>query len=79
MIRTEAEPAPGQQAPRVVVSGAVLFNARETQAAKLNPFFTSKTGSLAQLLEFENIESPGWTGLFHENAQSGYARPQFGS
>jgi YD repeat-containing protein len=67
MTRMEAEPAPREQAPRVVVTGAVLFNARAKEAAKLNPFFTSKTGSLDQLLEFENIEMPGWIGLFHKN------------
>jgi YD repeat-containing protein len=67
MTRAEAEPAPGEQSPRVVVSGAVLFNARQKPAAGLNPFFTTKTGPLDQLLDFENIEAPGWTGLFHQN------------
>ena len=67
MTRAEAEPAPGQQSPRVVVTGAMLFNARQKMAVTLNPFFTSQTGSLDQLLEFENIEAPGWSGAFHLN------------
>jgi len=67
MTRSEAEPAPGQSSPRVVVSGAVLFNARKKPVRALNPFFTLQTGSLDELLSFENIEAPGWQGQFHEN------------
>ncbi len=67
MTRSEAEPAPGQESPRVVVSGAVLYNARQKPFSNLNPFFTANTGSLDQLLDFENIESPGWTGMFHQD------------
>jgi YD repeat-containing protein len=67
MTRSEAEPAPGQSTPRVVVSGAVLFNARQKPVRALNPFFTLQSGSLDELLAFENIEAPGWQGQFHEN------------
>jgi RHS repeat-associated protein len=67
MSRSEAGPAPGQSTPRVAVSGAVLFNARQKPVRALNPFFTVQNGSLDQLLAFENIEAPGWQGQFHEN------------
>lgn len=67
MTRSEVEPAPGQTAPRVVVAGAVLFNARQKPARAFNPFFTLQTGTLDQLLAFENIEAPGWQGQFHAN------------
>ncbi len=65
MTRTEAEPAEGSTTPRVAVSGAVLFNARGKPASVLNPFFTLKSGSLDELLGFENIEASGWQGQFH--------------
>ena len=67
MTRSEAEPASGGSTPRVVVSGAVLFNARQKPARALNAFFTVQTGSLEQLLAFENIELSGWHGQFHDN------------
>ncbi|MCI0534712.1 MAG: FG-GAP-like repeat-containing protein, partial [Verrucomicrobiales bacterium] len=66
MTRGEAEPTPGSDAPRVVVSGAVLFNARLKPVRVLNPFFTLRSGSVEELLAFENIELPGWQGQFHE-------------
>jgi YD repeat-containing protein len=65
MTRTEAESAPGQSTPRVEVSEATLFNARQKAVRALNPFFTLQIGSLDQLLAFENIETPGWQGQFH--------------
>lgn len=67
MARTEAEAADGGTAPRVAVSGAVLFNARMKPVRALNPFFTLKTGSLDERLEFEHIEAPDWQGQFHKN------------
>jgi len=67
MTRGEAEPASGSAAPRVVVTGAIQFNAREQPSRTLNPFFTLRSGSLDQLLEFESIEETGWQGQFHEN------------
>lgn len=67
MTRSEAEPAPGQSTPRVVVAGAVLFNARQKPVRAFSPFFTTQTGALDELLAFENIEKPGWEGQFHEN------------
>ena len=70
MTRTEAEPAPGTQTPRVAVTEAVQFNARQKPARALNPFFTTRTGDLDTLLAYEPIESPVWKGEFHENGQS---------
>ncbi|HAV65033.1 MAG TPA: hypothetical protein DCY13_22020, partial [Verrucomicrobiales bacterium] len=67
MVRAEAEPAPGSVEPRVVVSGATLFNARQKPATTLNPFFTLRSGSLEEQLAFENIQATGWQGLFHEH------------
>lgn len=53
---------------RVVVSGAVLFNARQAPARMLNPFFTTLAGTnLDDLLAYESIESPGWSGQFEDN------------
>jgi YD repeat-containing protein len=66
MTRSEAEPAEGSAAPRVVVSGAVLFNARQQAARSLNPHFTTVDGSLEEMLDFEHIEASGWRGWFHE-------------
>jgi RHS repeat-associated protein len=66
MSRSEAEPAAGESAPRVVVTGAVLFNARQKAIRTLNPHFTQLTGSLDDMLAFEEIEAPGWQGLFHD-------------
>jgi RHS repeat-associated protein len=60
----EADPATGQ--PRVVVKGAVLFNARAIGFRALNPFYTLASGSnLLSLLSFEDITAPGWQGSFH--------------
>lgn len=67
MVRSEAEPAANSSAPRVVVGGAMTFNTRQKPARTLNPFFSIRTGSLEELLAFENIETPGWQGRFHEN------------
>ena len=66
MSKKEAEPAEGGTGPRVMVQGAVRFNARQKQARTLNAFFSLKTGSLEEMLEFEEIEAPGWQGQFHE-------------
>jgi len=70
MSKHEAEPAPGSSAPRVVVSGATLFNARLKPARTLNPFFTLKAGTtLDELLDYESIEDPAWQGAFHDQGQ----------
>ena len=65
ITKQEAEPASGSGTPRVVVSGAVQFNARQQAVRALNPFFSVQGSSLDELLAFENIESPGWLGQFH--------------
>jgi RHS repeat-associated protein len=69
MTKSEAEPAPGSTASRVAVNGAVQFNARQKPARALNSFFTTRNGSLEELLAFENIEAPNWQGQFHENGR----------
>jgi YD repeat-containing protein len=70
MTKQEAEPAPGSATPRVVVSGAVLFNARQKPVRALNPCFTLQPGTaLDDLLSYESIEDPGWQGAFHQNGQ----------
>ncbi len=68
MTRTEAEPAEGGSASRVVVSGVALFNARLKASRALHPFFTKRAGTLAELLAFEDVEAPGWEGQFAEGA-----------
>ncbi len=65
LTKSEAEPAAGGGAPRVVVSEAVQFNARQKPVRVLNPFFSLQGESLDDLLAFENIETPGWEGQFH--------------
>jgi RHS repeat-associated protein len=68
MTKTEAEPAPGSSTPRVVISGAVQFNARQKPARTLNPCFSLQGGAtLDALLAFENIEDPGWQGQFEQD------------
>ena len=68
MTKTEAEPAAGSATPRVVISGAVQFNAREKPAHTLNPCFSLQgAATLDGLLAFENIEDPGWQGQFEQN------------
>jgi RHS repeat-associated protein len=65
MTKTEAEPAPGSNTPRVVISEAALFNSRQKPALTLNPCFSLAGGStLDDLLAFENIEASGWQGTF---------------
>ncbi|HEY5912362.1 MAG TPA: toxin TcdB middle/N-terminal domain-containing protein [Verrucomicrobiae bacterium] len=66
MTKQEAEPASGTSAARATVTGAVRFNARQQPFYQLNPFFTTLTGESDAVLAFENIESPGWTGQFHQ-------------
>lgn len=66
MTKTEAEPETDVGPPRVTVKGAALFNARQKPHLVLNPFFSTLPGDLEAQLAFENIESPGWQGRFHE-------------
>jgi RHS repeat-associated protein len=65
MTKAEAEPARGSVTPRVIVSGATLYNARHKPAVVLNPCFSVQAGgTLQERLAFEDIESPGWQGTF---------------
>ena len=67
MSKTEAEPAAGEIVPRVVVNGALLFNARRGVSTTLNPYFSTQVGEdLYSKLGFEDIEGAGWQGVFHE-------------
>lgn len=67
LTKTEAEPALGSTTPRVVVSGATRFNARERPSQVLNPYFSLSGGSLDALLAYEDIEFPAWQGQFELN------------
>ncbi|HEY5912363.1 MAG TPA: toxin TcdB middle/N-terminal domain-containing protein [Verrucomicrobiae bacterium] len=70
MTKEEADSDPESGQPRVVVSGATLFNARQKPAVTLNPFFSAIPGqSTDQLLEFEDISDPAWHGNFHYRGQ----------
>lgn len=70
LTKGETEPAAGSNQPRVVVSGAVLFNARAGASVAFGPFFSVKEGAdLDTLLEFENVGQPGWQGLFHDRGE----------
>ena len=46
LTKQEAEPTPGSSTPRVVVSEATQFNARQKPSRVLNPFFSFLGGSL---------------------------------
>jgi RHS repeat-associated protein len=69
LTKKEAEPAPGSTAPRVLIQDAAVFNARQKLSLLLKPCFTLTSGSLDQLLEFEDVSLPGWQGLFHLEEQ----------
>jgi RHS repeat-associated protein len=64
--KQEAEPAAGETTPRVLVTEAALFSARQNPARLFHPFFTALDGDLDQRLEFEFVDQPSWTGLFQE-------------
>ncbi len=66
MTKKEAEPYGAGSSPAVIVNGAVTFNARKSDSLALNPFFSLVGKGLEELLDYENIEDPSWTGLFHE-------------
>ncbi|MFO1499831.1 MAG: RHS repeat-associated core domain-containing protein [Verrucomicrobiota bacterium] len=65
LTKTEAEPAPGSTAGRVIVSQATCYNARQKPAAVMNPCFSLQTGeTFSDRLSFERIDAPGWQGAF---------------
>jgi RHS repeat-associated protein len=64
MSKSEAEAAEAGGPPRVVVKGAVLFNARQKPATVLNPYFSTLAGSLDDQLAYEHIEDSDWSGQF---------------
>ena len=64
-MQGKVEPAEGGTEPRVVITGAVQFNARRKPWRALDPCFSVQSSSnLDDLLNFENIEVPGWQGRF---------------
>lgn len=70
MAKGEAEPDPVTGKPRVAVSKATIFNARQKPASVLQPFYSQLQGETRdELLGFEDINAAGWTGLFHENGK----------
>lgn len=69
MVRSEAEPRKGETQPRVVVTGAVTFNARQQPSQSLQPFFAVGSKSLNDGIEYASIESPSWSGEFEIDGQ----------
>ena len=70
MVRSEAEPKKGSAAPRVVVTGARVFNARQQTRSALQPFFSTRSGTILALLDYESIETPAWRGEFERAGSS---------
>lgn len=67
MEKEEAAPGPVGDS-RVAVLRARGLNARGETAFELRPYFAEVgAGSLDELLEFENIDAGGWSGLFHDD------------
>jgi YD repeat-containing protein len=70
MGKHEAEPASPGGPPRVVVKGAVLYNARQRPFRTLNPCYSTLPASdLESMLAFEDISAAGWQGLFSDHGQ----------
>jgi RHS repeat-associated protein len=63
MKKEEAEPGSGGT-PRVVVTGAQTFNARQKPSRLLNAFFSLQPGDIEAQLSFEDITAAGWQGAF---------------
>lgn len=62
--KEEAEANPESGDPRVVGKSAVIFNGRGKVRYMLNPYYTTLSGSLNDMLAFENVLEPSWSGLF---------------
>ena len=70
MTKHEAEPGAPNGPPRVVISAAVQFNARQKPSITLNSCYSLLPGNqLDTLLAFEDIGAPGWQGAFSFNGQ----------
>ena len=70
MTKLEAEPDANTGSPRVIIQGAVQFNARQKPSLTLNPCYSLGAGvDLDSLLAFEDISTPGWQGTFGQNGQ----------
>jgi YD repeat-containing protein len=70
MLKHEAEKDSESGLPRVVVKDAVTFNARMATFRTLNPYFSKKAGdTLDELLDFEDVLSGDWRGVFHEKGE----------
>jgi RHS repeat-associated protein len=59
LVKGEAEPDPATGRPRYTATGGVLFNAKGAPALTLQAYFSFTP-------DFEDITSPAWTGLFHQ-------------
>ena len=66
MTKQETASNPEDGSPRVSVTYAAAFNGRGGVRAVLQPHFVSGGGDLDQLLDFQDITAPDWTGIFHE-------------
>lgn len=64
--REEAEPNPETGDPRVAVTNTTLYDARGKASVLLNPFYTIAGGALEDQLAFENVQKPGWAGIFQQ-------------
>ena len=62
LVKAEAEPDPVTGAKRFACTGATLLNARGGLSSDIAAFFSDT-------FDFEDIESPGWTGLFSLDAR----------
>lgn len=51
----------------VVVKEAVTFNQRLKPSRILNPFYTTASGGLDAMLNYESVEELGWSGQFETN------------
>jgi RHS repeat-associated protein len=68
MTKQQAEPATGSAVPQVVITGGVEYNSRKRPVVKLNPCYSLLSATtLEQLMAYEDIRSPTWQGLFHQN------------
>ncbi len=69
--KSEAEEDPTTGTPRVVVRGAVRFNARAQPWQELQPHYAARpsNATLEDHLAYEDVGNPSWRGLFLEDDQ----------
>ena len=70
MTKEETDPDSSTGNPKVVVKGAVQFNARKTTRFTLQPYYSGMSEEgLEHGLEFEDINSSDWRGQFHDRGE----------